>query len=959
MEPEISYTNFNSINLANALNILLLNIHSLRNKLNLTEAEIIRLKRPKIVILTENWVEPGTEDYYNINGYTSYHSTRPDGYGGVSVYIDSNLKHSLIATGSIVSDEVQYLRFRIHEGDFDLLAIYRRPNDRNLVNFLTEYDRLVESLRPLITAGDMNIDTNKTTSTSSRYRSILESNSIFLLNGNEPTFPISNGPGSPGSVLDHFSTNITSMRANLAICDSALSEHRCVILSIFGQFSQTIMIERSHFDSLNARNHILEQLEANPLPDMSQIHQILTESVNSYTTITRREVSSKDKTRLPWMTSMLNTEMLYRDWLNMIRRDSVLTPEERSLRDTAYRRQRNKVNSMTRNARRNYINNLIQTAHGDQNKLWGIVRYVLKNDVRTARNDLPSELITTSGVVMNDPDGIAEELNRHFSEISVELKEALIRDNSGRPQSFTLSRSVDSSIYARPTNETEILQILSRLNARSATGVDRVSLNFMKTIGPPFVQALVNATNLCLKTGEFPSTFKDARVTALFKGGIANQPMNYRPLSVIPNPSKLTESVVYTRMWDFALANDLIDPNQYGFMKGSSTTSAILSLIHRCIDSIEKRLLTAVVFIDVKKAFDCVDHELLLKKLHQLGYRGQILELIRQYLFARRQRVQHGRHKSGYRFVRNGVPQGSILSSLLFIIFVNDIFDLPLKGHLQLYADDAALVYSCTDPQTLASYIQHDLDILYNWFYNNLMSFNISKTKYIIIQQTGINVDLPPILVKGSPIERVFSYKYLGLWIDQRLKWTDHVNSVKTKIRPFLAVLRRCATLIPDTMKLSLYYSSIHSHLLHLISIWGTTAANRIDELSRLQNKAIRYIFWRDYHQDNMATIDIYKKYFILRVPELVKYESIMTIFRVKHGLLRTTLDFPLNSEHQVRTSRRQSYFYVPRSRTDYHGNSLAHRGINWYNSLPNEIRRNHDLKSFKRLLKNHFVSEY
>lgn len=334
----------------------------------------------------------------------------------------------------------------------------------------------------------------------------------------------------------------------------------------------------------------------------------------------------------------------------------------------------------------------------------------------------------------------------------------------------------------------------------------------------------------------------------------------------------MVEGVIYERMWNFSVINDLIHPSQFGFMRGSSTASATLTLVHRCIDSIEAKRFTAVVFVDVQKAFDCVDHELLLKKLFQLGFRGQIYNCIQKYLFARRQRTENQGQKSQYRFVRNGVPQGSVLSTLLFILFINDIFKIPFKGYLQMYADDAALVYSCTDLQSLAEHIQHDLELLYSWFYNNLLSFNVSKTKFMIIQQTGINVEnFPPVVVRGVPIERVYVFKYLGLYIDHRLRWTDHVAFVKSKVRPFLAVLRRCAMLIPEVTKLSFYYSTIHPHLLHLISIWGNTAVNKIDELARMQNKSIRYIFWRDYHHTHMSTSSMYKKYRILKVADLLK----------------------------------------------------------------------------------------
>ena len=159
----------------------------------------------------------------------------------------------------------------------------------------------------------------------------------------------------------------------------------------------------------------------------------------------------------------------------------------------------------------------------------------------------------------------------------------------------------------------------------------------------------------------------------------------------------------------------------------------------------------------------------------------------------------------------------------------------------------------------------------------------------MIIQQTGLNVEhFPAITVRGTEIERVYCYKYLGLVVDHRLRWDQHVKFVRSKVTPFVAVLRKCAQLVPETSKLSLYYSAIHCHFLYLISIWGSTAMTRIQELERLQNKAVRFIFWRDYYYDGLSTSDLYKKYKILKINELVKYEAIMIIFRVRHGFLRT-----------------------------------------------------------------------
>ena len=228
----------------------------------------------------------------------------------------------------------------------------------------------------------------------------------------------------------------------------------------------------------------------------------------------------------------------------------------------------------------------------------------------------------------------------------------------------------------------------------------------------------------------YPTGFKASRVTPIFKGGVTSYCSNYRPVSITNSPSKLSEGIIYDRLYHFPLQNKLIYECQFGFQKGSSTTSAAMTLVHRCIDSIEAKRYTAIIFIDIQKAFDCVDHEILLIKLNRLGIRGHLHSLIGDDLFARRQKVKIENHESGFRYVRNGVPQDAVLSTLLFIFFINDIFDLRLKGYLQLFADDAALVYSYTDLAEPAAHIQHDLELLTNWFYNNLLFFNVKVDDY-------------------------------------------------------------------------------------------------------------------------------------------------------------------------------------------------------------------------------------
>ena len=178
--------------------------------------------------------------------------------------------------------------------------------------------------------------------------------------------------------------------------------------------------------------------------------------------------------------------------------------------------------------------------------------------------------------------------------------------------------------------------------------MDRISVSFLRDLGDDFAQKIAEATNRAIESGYYAISLKIARVTPLFKGGTQNLRCNYRPVSVNSNLSKVSENVIYTRLYDFATTNQLVSEYQFGFQKGSSTTSATLTRIHKCIDSIEAKRYTALVFIDVQKAFDCVNHEVLMEKLEMLGVRGPLYTLISDYLFSRKQRIQVGDERSEF-----------------------------------------------------------------------------------------------------------------------------------------------------------------------------------------------------------------------------------------------------------------------------------------------------------------------
>lgn len=273
---------------------------------------------------------------------------------------------------------------------------------------------------------------------------------------------------------------------------------------------------------------------------------------------------------------------------------------------------------------------------------------------------------------------------------------------------------------------------------------------------------------------------------------------------------------------EFLQMNESFSNRQFGFLPGSNTTGACLSAMNEIHDGIESGEFVISVFIDVSKAFDCISHDILLDKLARLGIRGPMKELLSSFLFGRQQRIHSGDTMSKVTPLTHGTPQGSKLSSLLFLIYVNDVLDVPIKAYMQLYADDIMMIYRSNTLAPMIQDVNSDLVKVREWFVKNLLTFNIQKSKYILIGPKAKNVDGDlGISVHDEPLERKMEYKYLGLIIDAQLTWKPHADFIKSKMIPFLALLRKTSFILPDDMKLAIYYSYIHSHLTYLISVWG------------------------------------------------------------------------------------------------------------------------------------------
>lgn len=515
-----------------------------------------------------------------------------------------------------------------------------------------------------------------------------------------------------------------------------------------------------------------------------------------------------------------------------------------------------------------------------------------------------------------------------------------------------------SSIFLFDTTCDEIRAKISSLK-NSATVKDSNIYKQNELILSPILCDLINN---CFVSGKFPEQLKISRIIPIYKAGNPHQTTNYRPISILPVLSKIFESLFCDRINSFIYRHNIIHENQFGFQRNSSALSAattLVDLLQRHLDIISGTI-ACCVFIDLKKAFDTVPHELLLETLNKYEIRGNANRILHEYLKNRKQYVDLTDKQSDVIINDNdfALPQGSNLGPLLFILYINGIFDLELYGKLILFADDAVLVFFETDLTLLQLKIQQDLDKIFNWLTSKKLTLNAEKTTYMLVhpnETVDSNQTQFKLKINDNSISRVSSFKYLGLTLQDNLKWDKHVDSVCKKIMGIACVVKRMGSKVNFNTKLSLYYAMVNSQLGYLSPVWSTAATNcNKNRLQIAQNQAIRSIFYYEYNTLEMSTTQIMTKYSILNVQQLFRQNEMLMIFKITKNLFKSNYKINTVSIHHYPTRAAM----IPRPsafRTNVGKNSIFRSCTKTFYDMQLNLLSNLSVHSFKKKTEKEF----
>lgn len=889
----------------NDLFILHLNIRSVTNNIELLEAYLHNFQtKPDIIYCSESWLMH-LKGFIDIDGYNMYtNESTLNRADGVVVFVSNKLSHTH-ETEIIGKLKVSNVTLEANHKKLKVSGVYR-CHDFPLAEFIVDVKTFLlnnKNCENHIILGDDNINIMEENTESSEFlNNLLEMQYLPYIN------TITRPNESGGTCIDHIFVKNNDLTLKAGKITYSITDHFPIFLVVSTlKKTENKIFNRIDYNKLIAlsKNNNWNQIQL--MQEPNEAMRLLISEINSLINISTKKVNKKIAPRKNWMTTCLvnscNTkEKLYKLWRK--------NPDNHEA-ENRYKKYSNYLKSLLRKAKDNSDSRFLKNA--DAKGYWQFIKRKLNKTINNPSNKI--DHININGIKYTAENNIAQYFNEFFCTVGSKML-GNIKEPSKTYELPKENRNINSMVLFG-TNTMEVSRIIKKLKNKAA-GYDGITAKTLKMLVDDISEPLTHVINLCFSQGIVPADLKIAVVIPIHKSGDKSNLNNYRPISLLSVFSKIFERILFNRIFRFLRKHNLISPKQFGFIKGLGTTDAISFLSNFLHLSLDQSRPTIVTFIDLSKAFDMVNRKILFEKLESLGIRGIVLKLIKSYFEERVQVVRIGKTYSAKKYMTLGVPQGSILGPLFFVVYINSL--LSLINEISAYADDTIIFCSENTWTEAEAKTNSNLVKMNNWLYHNKLILNIQKTVYVTFgnrsdrlpQDLKINID-------NVQIKKDTQAKYLGVIFDEQLKWKEQIQSIFKKTRYLVYVFAKLRNIIELPNLKSIYYALFHSIATYGINAWGEAYNNAISILYKLEHKICKIIQSKNSREIEKSIMTV-RQTFMYRI--LIKqYSEMSSNFMSNRNVTRNkSLELP---ECKLEIGKK-NYKYV---------------AIKIFNKLPNDLK--------------------
>lgn len=927
------------------LSILHLNIRSIRNKMEYIKDNFLDYN---ILCFSETHLDVNvpTEELSLLPNFSEpYRKDRNSHGGGVMIYLNSDLFHVRRPDLEVFWHESLWVEIKVNHINYLIGLFYSpRPFDRSFFDCLSlNIECALDTSRNIILLGDMNEDLLNL-----NYHNLKD---VLIVNSMQNTVLEAT---RLGAILDPIiiPEDMSYLKSGTLGVPPSISDHKATFINIPFSYECHSTYERLIWIYKNADFSLLKQ-KVSSFDWNSLLTGTLDEACNLFTktflNFIKECIPSKyvlirpnDK---PWYDSEIRHFSRTRDRLKskFIRSNN---PNDW----TKYKQVRNKVNNLKKHAKEKFYNDLELTItdsfDNDKRKFWKLIRNFVKSDCNSSSIP-PLKEINLDGSITHCFTDFekAECLNNYFVSIST-----VNDDNVHLPPQ---RKRCNNSLSNIRCTAAEIEILIKLLNPNKATGPDTISNRMLKAVAKEIAVPLEILFNRSFTECKFPQFWKVSYVIPLPKKGDNSCPSNFRPVSLLSGVGKLQERIVFKNIHNFLNQNNLLYKYQSGFLPNHSTSLQLIDIYHHICQTFDNNQYSCMVFCDVSKAFDRVWHRGLIFKLNEYGITGDLLKWLSDYLENREQKVLIKSCSSNTKPVTAGVPQGSVLGPLLFLIYVNDISESMLSL-TRLFADDSSLFYSASSIADIEGIINYDLQILSRWAEQWLIKFNPSKTEAMLFTLKHDTV-LPNLIFENTLIQFVDTHKHLGLTFSNNGQWHCHIDNIAKSAAKIIGIMRKLKYTLSRSALNQIYQSYVLPILEYSSIVWDGCSEYDSNTLEKIQNEAARIVTGLT---RSVSLDKLYSECCWTPLSNRRKQHKLTFMFKATNGMVpsyitelipppvRDTTNYPLRNRNNIVT---------PYTRTEIFRRSCIPSSVSLWNTLDESVRIADTVNSFKNKTKSIF----